>query len=559
MSGAHHDAELVQARTMLATLAAGLDHGFVQAGSALAMGVGMTDRIVDALAGVEAALADGAAGNPADGLATVATRIAGLPGEQAARRATFAGAGTTAKALADHVGDVFYTLRLLGIYAMNVKIAGMGEQAFVAVIDEMLARMAVAEANIHRFQAEIDTLADNLARIARAEQALAAECARAVPAVPDQLTRDAVALRAHRQRLAGTARESGTVAGAIRNRVGAALGALQIGDITRQRLEHVVTALEMLAQDSLGAVGERHVLRLLAEQLADTADDFDRDGRSLIAALDAVVPDARALQAMHGRGGSAGDTDFLHDLEASVARIEAITRRLRGADTETAAAATTIVGLVGAMSERTMLVRRLQRHVQQLAFNIGLKSRRLEQTNGGIIVAADHIRAVASKLDIVATGITAALDALDTVGGAIRQAGADPAAVDPGVVLRASIDAIRAGAIQSDHAVEAAGDAAIQVLDMLTRTAAALRDTVDSAQAIRALAARFAARGGEGAGGAPDAEEGLFALLPRIAALYTMASERTVHQRHLLPGMASVEAIAPEPAGADDLFDDALF
>jgi len=60
------------------------------------------------------------------------------------------------------------------------------------------------------------------------------------------------------------------------------------------------------------------------------------------------------------------------------------------------------------------------------------------------------------------------------------------------------------------------------------------------------------------------------ALMEDLARRYTMSSERRVHDRHLLPGMAPLTgastghagtsgAISPPPDDDDALFDDALF
>ena len=359
------------------------------------------------------------------------------------------------------------------------------------------------------------------------------------------------------------ARRSGGLAGAIRTQVGTALGALQIGDSTRQRLEHVVTALGMLDQvrgDATvdpGAVRstECHVLPLLAGQLRAAADDFEREATSVVAALVAIVPQADALRDLRGDGGPPdGGDGFLHDLEASVADIEALTRRLRSADAETEAAVTTIVRLVDTMVSRTAMVRRLQRHVQQLAFNIDLKSRRLA-SNGGIIVAADHIRRVANELDNAAIGIAGAIDTLEAIARTVRAANA--VTVDPGTMLTSLMNAIREGVVQSDRAAEAAGDAAGRMLRMLAATSTDLRDKIRVGATIRTIADQFVAAA-DGPSSPPDDHSPLHTLMPAIARSYTMAVEREVHQRYLLPGMATVHV---EPAGMDDddLLDDGLF
>jgi hypothetical protein len=104
------------------------------------------------------------------------------------------------------------------------------------------------------------------------------------------LIRDAGALAAHQDGLAAMARTTGEIAASIQAKVATVLGAIQIGDIARQRLEHVLAGCEMLDAHLEGrapttAAEEaacHHLLALLHAQLEETAVDFRRETLVLV-------------------------------------------------------------------------------------------------------------------------------------------------------------------------------------------------------------------------------------------------------------------------------------
>jgi hypothetical protein len=108
--------------------------------------------------------------------------------------------------------------------------------------------------------------------------------------VPDRLIRDAGALATHQDGLAAMARTTGEIAASIQAKVATVLGAIQIGDIARQRLEHVLAGCEMLDAHLEGrapttAAEEaacHHLLALLHAQLEETAVDFRRETLVLV-------------------------------------------------------------------------------------------------------------------------------------------------------------------------------------------------------------------------------------------------------------------------------------
>jgi hypothetical protein len=104
---------------------------------------------------------------------------------------------------------------------------------------------------------------------------------------------------------------------------------------------------------------------------------------------------------------------------------------------------------------------------------------------------------------------------------------------------------------------------------MLRKTRDELEVSLDLAKTIEAIAVRTADLAGSGQGQEPAAHDAIAALMTTLGQIYTMASERVVHDRFLLEGMAPIansqpaSGFGPSGDGHDDdddaLFDDALF
>jgi hypothetical protein len=101
----------------------------------------------------------------------------------------------------------------------------------------------------------------------------------------------------------GVATDMDSVSQAARNiqaKVGQALTALQIGDITSQRIEHILFGLGEVARSDHGLSRdaqdrlERRLLHLLADQMAETASDFEAEAGKVVQNLAGMAQDGEA-------------------------------------------------------------------------------------------------------------------------------------------------------------------------------------------------------------------------------------------------------------------------
>lgn len=558
------------AREKLTEIVAGIDARFVQAGTMLGTTVETIDHVVLALRQVGSVFQEGDAAAAVGNLTRAAERLSAVSAQVAERTSEISLIREASNKLCRHVDDVRKSLEVLQIYGMNVKIAASGAKDFVDFADRMKEQLLAGEVEIGGFDIKLDELEASLGGMEQSDRLLAIECAKVVPQVPQRLIADARALFEHQDKLAGMAAETGQLAQAIQGNVGAILGAIQIGDIARQRLEHVLAGCALLEAQLLDCDVEQqvatrhHLTRMFVAQLFDTAADFRRETETLIASLRNIAPQASRLLALQQRNGAESEGQiFLRSLEVGIAEADAMTAQLRNADRQAEETVRIIVDTVDDLSIRAKAVRNLRIDVQQMAINIGLRCRRVEVIGRPVTVIANEIRGYSERLDATIDHITGAARDLNTISLRMRgDEGSDE--VQSGDDLGHSLDAIRDGATRTERAMASAGTEANEILGMLRQTADQLEDGLDLGGTIDAIATSLAELAGPEAPISDDPDHPVRLLMAQIGRSYTMVREREVHDQFRLPDMAAIaggSAIATTASDDDDdgLFDDALF
>lgn len=113
------------------------------------------------------------------------------------------------------------------------------------------------------------------------------------------------------------------------------LSALQIGDMTRQRVEHVRAGFVMLneAEASGGAPDRPVLLALLADQMDDLLEEFQHKCGDVTSGLGGLAADVKEIVSLgrKARGGSdAGSGGFLQTLEENVVATRYLIAKWRG-------------------------------------------------------------------------------------------------------------------------------------------------------------------------------------------------------------------------------------
>ena len=546
-------------RKELALLAAGLDTRFLRAGTALANAVDLIDRVIGGLDGVVAALDERTAGAAVTDLRRVADELTALPDRQIGRADRMTVIARISRDLSEHVMDMHQTLRVLNIYGVNIKIAASGAVQFVDFVEGMAAKLSVGEHELAGFIAQLKDLMLSVADVQQADRLLAVESAAVVPEIPARLATDAAALA---QYLAGVAVIARTVAGIARRvqgNVAVVLGALQVGDSTRQRLEHVVATLQLL-ESSGGDVPPDpavvgHIDRLLAAQIEGARADFARETGAMLASLAELVPETDQLLDLIADQGDGGGRDFLDRLERGIADVERVTGRLRDAGRRSTAMVAIITDTVAGLTRRLAKVQLIRLQVQDIATNTRLLCRRQGVLGKAVSVIAVEVDAYACRLGGSTEQVGLVIAELKAVEAALLDEAGRTATSgrDMGDTLAAALAVIRHACQRMGVVSMESGDDARHLKTLLVSTNEELARE-HSVTAAMELAADTLLQRTPPVPLNDAADASLRLLLPRIAAMYTMAQERTIHAQFLLPGME-----AAPTAEVDDDDDDGLF
>nr|WP_246425990.1 hypothetical protein [Sphingomonas kyeonggiensis] len=542
-----------------------MDARFVEAGTALAHTYDIVEKLVSSLERVTNALdregTDAAIGN----MRSTADRLMRLPDVQAGREQALGAILQAGNALKSQIAQVNRTLRFLRICGLNIKVAAAGMGEFSDFSDGMFARLDIAEAEMQGIAREVERLAEGVPDVLAVEQQLAAECAAVVPHVPARLADDAVALQQHQAELAKRAAQIADVARDVRTKVGIALGALQIGDITRQRIEHVVDGGRLL-DTFLGERGEispavadavrGHMLALLAAQAFETVTDFKRETRLLSQSLHDIRPNTVALLELKDTEGSDGgqhEGSFLNVLERSVVEVESVTGQLREADARSQQLGNATSETARNLGERLKNVHRVKKDVEHMAWNTDLRCYRMGNEGRSLAVIASEIRGFSATLERISAEI----------GGSFQQiAGAAETIVDPqsdseaGQSLGESLECIREGGRKMRDGLSGLDDDASQIADIL-REATEKVDCEEVSEMLASLAAQLSAFARPQTEFADETALLLSELLAVLAGSYTMASERVIHKQFAVTEEPEAEVSVTFDADEDD--DDGLF
>jgi hypothetical protein len=542
---------------------------FLEAGEVLGQAVEDLGGLIGSLDKLALALDDGVVGATTAELQSAAASLLALPARHAHRRELLQRLADAGARLAAEIDDMSRQLAYLRVFAISIKVTAAGipaaNQEFGAFAQEICDCIQQGRTQLQAFDADIQALRAAFAQALIQEQALSGQCGDVLAAVPEGLVKTTAELTAHHRRIGEAAAQVSVLARDIRKKVGAALGALQIGDITRQRVEHVTEALTALNEvRGLSAdQGERleaYVHGLLAAQLRSTAEDFHRDVARIGSAMGGIAGDAGQILQLRDRAfgrADGADPGFLRRLEGHVGQALELVADMAGADADAQRMGDRASLAAAGLGERIGHLRAMEGDVQHMALNTTLKCSRIGDDGRPLAVIAVELRAHAGHVE---TSTRQALTALDSLSGDAARLGsaADAGATgDIGAVLAESTARLRVAgdAVEADLGrFSQQGEA---VVEALRRACGRLDFEREIGSILDRAADGLAERAGPAAPRTEDLAEPLGGLLALLSRGYTMAQEREVHRRHTADLAFAVSAPAAAKAVAE--LDDVLF
>jgi hypothetical protein len=516
------------------------EQGFLAAGRNLERAVAALQQTHARFTRCVAALTGDELAQTGASLAEAGRHVAQLAQARDAEAAGLAELADTVAAIARRLTRLLPLTQEVSALGINARVlaAGLQDDAFLGFTAEIRHGAAATGEGVETMQAELARLDRTIA----ATQADAAGSAQdAMQRLPQRFAAHAHSLRARQDRAGQAASAARQQALAAERDVAEQIVALQLGDITRQRLEHVLLGLPLLNRASGLAA------RVLGAQLGDAAAVLQQQGDRIEAGLAALAATAHALGALGGELlGDARRGDFVATLEQEIGGTTQDLARLRAADAAgerrmqavTQAAAALIAGLAR--------LRSVDEDLRLIGLNACFRCGRLGAEGRPLAAVAQALRACSRRFAEEADKALPELERLRAIAGRL----CDPQRAARHAALAAAAEGMlaalrRLDALEQDLAAGLAAlrDEANAVSTLVDGAVAEFAVRGSVAEAMRRTAAMLGAMAAESA-----ADEA--SVLRRIAASYTMQCERAVHA-----GIAPFSGAAAGDSAAEDLQD----
>jgi hypothetical protein len=522
-----------------------LEESFVAVGTALtqsAMGLNRISRAFEAL--------------PQDlaspELTEATTRLSAVGRRAAEISAAFSVEQTAIERLvavvarADHpISDLRRAVKMMGIVAVNARVVAAGivgdSDDFDVFTTDIAELSGSATKTIDEFSTVYQQLTIEVRRAATQRAHFDASHRDTLSRLANRLEENLGALVARRQLSADGSAETGRVAREIAARVASAVMAMQVGDATRQRLEHVEAALTRLA--TLAEDGELRLapddiriataggLHLQTLQLRGTAATFASELGEAERAVGALASDARTVldtsRSLYGAGGV--DQFSLSGFNAEIREAITVLRDCEVQRGKLAEVAVAVDRIVQVLLGHVEAVREIESSMRLVSLNAAVRCAQLGPRGRALSVISTQLRELTGETVVAAEAAMTALGEAATLAQSFNAASGGDAA---GQVAWLEKEAKQASELVG--AVDRRLNDALGLLDQEGPSAIrALGDAADrlagyevTAEAIEDAAMRAAELAGDPRPHPTPGAQRLFAALRRG---YTMDAERKIH------------------------------
>jgi len=323
------------------------------------------------------------------------------------------------------VTDLCRAVKSIGLVALSTSIAvthltGRRDE-FAAFTDDIKRLSERASLTTSNFMAAYKRLVETLKAAEAKRAALEATERRTTSGLRERLERSLRDMADYRQQAGAACEEIGQLFGRIAGSIASTVTALQIGDITRQRIEHIEGALA-LTLDPAVVLGEVQggndnaliaaVCRLQTVLATQAADDFQREVRLVVDTLRRLATDSRDIvvrgRKVHGETIE-GSRATLAGLIDEVRRACALAEECEDERRELDQAGSVVSASLDELLRSIEAVQRIKGEMHLLGINMALKCAVLGTEGRDLNVIAFEVRELAGKTVTHAQTVVTAL------------------------------------------------------------------------------------------------------------------------------------------------------
>lgn len=526
-----------------------IESAFVSVGARLTEGAGMLNKLTRLFEALPTALQGAEVEEASAQLRAVAQKARELTQSFAQEKADLSRLVEVVAAANSPIGDLRRAVKMMGIVSINARVTAAGivgdSDDFEVFTTDISTLSSTASQTIQEFSQVYRQLTAEVDKAASQRARFEASHAHTLTELSDSLERTLEALEQQRQAAASGSAETGRVSRQIVGRIGSAVMALQVGDSTRQRLEHVEAALLRLGalldgeedEDAVISEDDRDeataALAALAHaQLSGAATSFSDEVQDAEQALDALASDADMIMARSRDlyGSDKGGNSAMATLNAQLRTASAILRDCEIERSKLEAVATAVHDTVTVLLGHVAAVQDIEANMRLVSLNAAVRCAQLGPRGASLTVIATQLRELTSETVIAAEAAMEQLDQSSSLAQAFGAAAAGDNAGQIGrleqqanhaLTLLSALDARLAEALLS---LNADGP---KVISLLQAAASGMQGQAALAEGLSDTALHIAALSELPPPQDPPA--GLTPLLESLRKSYTMEAERSIH------------------------------
>ena len=549
-----------------------VEERFLEGGTVLLSVMDVLNRLLSSLDNITKALDAGENGDAGAELRSTVKSLSDLPTAEKSRRDALSSLAETGYSLRRHVSDMQETMRYLRTFAVTVKITGAGLAEFAGFAQEILERIYSGTDEVNRFAGRIEELEKEVKLALTFGTDVSKSYADTVPAVANALDGDARKIAEHRQNLSAIARDVGAVARGVQSKVASTLSALQIGDITRQRIEHVQSTFTLLdefldSEDGRGLNADARarlqnvIQHLTAAQMNEMCRDFRRDSQNVVKTIASFGHDTQEILRLRDQMSGGGQGNFIRALESSVSAAHEIVKQVDAVTLKADQVSQSTRDTTAKLLEAIGNIKAVKTDIHYMALNTNLRCSRLGEAGKSINVVTAELRIFAGKLDDSADAIVSGLPALEEAAGRVAPS-SETASGGLAENLTTAVTDIRTAADTMEVELKTLSEHGREVAGKINLLIGTLDFQKDLGDVLAGCADALEDAAGAEIADISDLAEAIAPLDRKIFKLYTMVQERNVH-RDIIAAVEETAAAEPAAASAvtsdEDLFEDALF
>jgi methyl-accepting chemotaxis protein len=560
-----------------------IEKTFLEGGEVLVSVMEMVNSLIAILDRMTNSLNAEASQNTTDTLNRSIEELAKLPETETIRQSGFETLSNMCGKTTGHIADISETIRYLKTFVITVKIAGAGLSELTGFADEIRERIQHGADEVALFAKNLEAMRGQLARARGLSANTQSGFGDQIPSLIGGLSKNAGLIQKQNAEMAAIAGEVRKIAQTIQMKIASVLSALQIGDITRQRIEHIQSTLQLLEEfttteeglalsDSQTTALRDVVAQLCHAQMVETSADFQRDCSRILSSITSFTEDAAQILALRDELVEklmSGDSNIYHQMEVGITEACALSQQVQNSSSEADRVVRSVTQNAQELLRGIAVLRAIKTEIHYMALNSNLHCSKLGERGKSVAVVSGEMRIFAAKLEEPADAIVAELTTVEDTTRMLAEKSdglSTELAAPLGEVLRTITNAkdqinlgVDALAEEGQQVFSRIGSAVIK-LDFESE----LGDTFNDCCEISAKLSHGTASD------VSEFAETFDSLNHKIYRLYTMAQERDIHLAYLpapavvavqqAASTASAEDSAPKASTEDeDLFDDALF